>query len=414
MWLLLLRRREFLKVRTKATVLFPVFSVALLSGGAAVDVKIEETDGGVGLIMQRVVGARRKRKHRSVHDLCGAGLAKKYRTLSSDCGLFDYDQGREGIELPRWVWPRAQMPWHPKEVPAIMREGMLVSLEHMQIHVVSCCSGGPGKFHRSVISFWSELSVIVVRRGLGRGSRVNDRVKLICGPCQDLYRRPLKAWELDVTKKVDHVVTLGGDLSYSALVEEVMLDGMLPLDSDQVRVSCEQPWWVWPRAQTSWHRKEVPLVLKLCSELCREVVLGGLHVRSWYVSRLLRVLCAYVPNGRVWRIGGHGQELMHKFYDPRMLDVLDDSATRCRFDRASDVTELLVELKTAEEFSIAGFRVKFAEPESFPVCESHRCVELKIFCTLLQLGNLQLSEVVASWWTGLSPIETSGWFSFVI
>ena len=35
-------------------------------------------------------------------------------------------------------------------------------------------------------------------------------------------------------------------------------------------------------------------------------------------------------------------------------------------------------------------------------------MEQKTFCTWLQLGNLQVSEALASWWTELYPIETSG------
>ena len=87
---------------------------------------------------------------------------------------------------------------------------------------------------------------------------------------------------------------------------------------------------------------------------------------------------------------------------------------RSRFDRTSDVSELPVELKTAEELSIAGFRVKVVEPESAETFESQVWVEQKIFCTWLQLGNLQVSEAVASWWTGLCPIDTSGRLSSVI
>ena len=40
--------------------------------------------------------------------------------------------------------------------------------------------------------------------------------------------------------------------------------------------------------------------------------------------------------------------------------------------------------------------------------QSQVWVEQKTFCTWLQLGNLQVSGAVASWWTGLYSIETSG------
>ena len=149
------------------------------------------------------------------------------------------------------------------------------------------------------------------------------------------------------------------------------------------------------------------MILNLRRNLGRGVVLEGLHVRWWYVSRLLRALCAYAPNGQVWRLGGHEQEPMHKFYDPRMFDVLDEPAMRSRVDRTSDITELPAELKTAEDFCIAGFRVKVAEPESCDACDSQLWLEEKIFSTWLQLGNFQVSEAVASWWTELYPKETS-------
>ena len=88
-----------------------------------------------------------------------------------------------------------------------------------------------------------------------------------------------------------------------------------------------------------WHPKDVPLVLNLRRNLGRGVVLEGLQVRWHYVSRLLRALCSYAPNGQVWRIGGHEQEPMHKFYDPRMFDMLDESGMRSRHDRTSDIAE---------------------------------------------------------------------------
>ena len=89
-----------------------------------------------------------------------------------------------------------------------------------------------------------------------------------------------------------------------------------------------------------------------------------------------------------------------------MFDVLEEPAMRSRFDRT-------FELKTAENFSIAGFRVKVAEPYSAEVHESQGWVEPKTFCTWLQLGNLQVAEAVASWWTELYLIKTSGSSSFI-
>ena len=103
---------------------------------------------------------------------------------------------------------------------------------------------------------------------------------------------------------------------------------------------------------------------------------------------------------------------MHKFYDPRMFDILDEPAMRSLFDCTSEIASLLEELKTAEDLSIAGFRVKVVQPERADAHESRVWVEQKTFCAWLQLGNLQVSEAVASWWTELYPTETSGIFLF--
>jgi hypothetical protein len=269
-------------------------------------------------------------------------------------------------------------------------------------------SASPRKFHWNVISFPQDLSGFVARHGLGRGYRVNDRVNSIRGPGEDLQRRPLKAWEPEAPKDAVHVVIPGGELVYPARVKEVMRDGRLLLEYDHGGEGFELPQWVWSRAQMPWHPKDVPLVLNLCRNLGRGVVLEGFQVRWWYVSRLLHALTAYAPNGQAWMIGWQEGEPMHKFYDSRMFDVLDESGMRSRFDRTSDIVELPLELKTAEDLSIAGFRVKVCEPESADVHESQVWVEQKTFCTWLQLGNFQVSQAVASWWTGLHPIETLG------
>ena len=84
---------------------------------------------------------------------------------------------------------------------------------------------------------------------------------------------------------------------FPARVKEILLDGKLLLEYDHGGEGVELPEWVWPRAQMPWHPKDVPLILNLRRNLGRGVVLEGLHVRWWYVARLLRALCTYPPNG---------------------------------------------------------------------------------------------------------------------
>ena len=291
---------------------------------------------------------------------------------------------------------------------ATMIEGMLVALEHRHIYFVSCSSSRLNDVQWNVVSLPQDSSAFVACRGSGPVYRAGDRVNSTRGPGWDLERRPLKACEVDASRKAGHAVTSGGDLVYPARVREVMLDGALLLDYDHGGEGLELVQWVWARAQMPWHPKCVPLVLNLHRNLGRGVVLEGMQVRWWYVSRLLRALCAYAPSGRVWRKGGREQDPMHKFYDPRMIDVLDESAMRSRFDRTTDLAELPAELKTGEDFSMAGFRVNVAEPEIGDGFTRQVWLEEKIFSAWLQLGNLQLSGAVASWWTGLYSTETSG------
>ena len=104
---------------------------------------------------------------------------------------------------------------------ATMVEGMLVALEHMQVHSLSCYSTGLRMLHRNVIAFPQDLSAFVARHGLGRGYLVTDRVNLSRGLGRDLEHRPLMAWEVDAPMKADHVVTASGDLVYPAEVKAV-------------------------------------------------------------------------------------------------------------------------------------------------------------------------------------------------
>jgi hypothetical protein len=217
---------------------------------------------------------------------------------------------------------------------ATMIEAMLVALEHRQVHFVTCSSSGLRKFRRNVISFPQELAAFVSRHGLARGYRVNDRVNSVRGPempGRDQNRSPLKAWETDDAQRAKHAVTDDGHLVFPACIKQILLSGKILLQYDHGGEGVEMPEWIWPRAQMPWHPKDVPLVLNLRRNLGRGVVLEGLQVRWWYVYRLLHALCAFPPNGHgPWRIGGQEQEPLHKFYDPRIFDVLSEDQMRSR------------------------------------------------------------------------------------
>jgi hypothetical protein len=207
---------------------------------------------------------------------------------------------------------------------ATMIEAMLVALEHMQVHFVTCSSSGLRKFRRNVISFPQELAAFVSRHGLARVYRVNDRVNSVRGPempGRDQNRSPLNAWEIDDAQRAKHVVRDGGHLVFPAFVKHILLCGKILLPYDDGGEGVEMPEWIWPRVQMPWHPKDVTLVLNLRRRnLGRGVVLEGLQVRWWYVHRLLHALSSFPPNGHCpWRIGGQEQKPLHKFYDPRVF-----------------------------------------------------------------------------------------------
>ena len=85
-----------------------------------------------------------------------------------------------------------------------------------------------------------------------------------------------------------------------------------------------------------------------------------------------------------------------------MFDVLEEKDMRSSSDKP-DITELPAELRTAEDFTVAGFRVRVSDLEGDGDVEQHIWVEEKTSSAWLQLGNSQISEAVARWWVGLGP-----------
>ena len=186
-----------------------------------------------------------------------------------------------------------------------MIEGMLVSMEHMQIYFVFCFTSCLKQFHRKVIFLAKDLSAFVLRRGPGRGYRVNDRVNSTRGLGEDFERWPLKACELSAANMNEKLArTRAGEFVYAAEVSEVKEDGRLLLKYDIGGQGLELSAWVWACAQAPWHPKDVSLVLNLWGHLARGALLDGLSVRWSYVSRLLSALYAFALNGHVWRAGG--------------------------------------------------------------------------------------------------------------
>ena len=88
-------------------------------------------------------------------------------------------------------------------------------------------------------------------------------------------------------------------------------------------------------------------------------------------------MCSFVLNGQVWRVGGDEYEPIHKFYDPRILDVLNVEDMTSRVELTSDIAILHSELKSIRDLAIAGFRIKGNECESVDSFKSDVWVKRK-------------------------------------
>ena len=104
-----------------------------------------------------------------------------------------------------------------------------------------------------------------------------------------------------------------------------------------------------------WHPRELEGVLTITMRrnIAQGRVIEGIQVRWGLVSRLLSVLMRVGP----WR-EGEPPGPMHKYYDPRLFDVLDEEAVRMQFaprDAAGESQDAC----SAGQLLESGFKVQF-------------------------------------------------------
>jgi hypothetical protein len=312
---------------------------------------------------------------------------------------------------------------------ATMVEAMLVALEHMQINFVTVSVSGLRKFRRNVISFPQDLVSFAARHGFLKQYRVGDRVDSVRGPGRDLQRETKKGVTCTKEERERHAVTAAGELVYPARVRDINADGTLVLDYDHGGDGVELPEHVTARLVMPWNPKDVPLHMMLRRNIGHGRVLEGLQVRWHYVARLLRALCAFPRNGYgPWRLGGSEQEPMHKFYDPKLFDVLSEEEMKEKYaPKVSDHGGILSESEVAglerpeavkravdvscvEHFAAAGFSVTFNGPEGEVLGENEggegeMVVEEDVFRRWLELSENRIGSAVARWWASEEPCE---------
>ena len=350
--------------------------------------------------------------------------------------------------------PCFRFPWHDLEslfAEATLVEAMLVALDHMQVNFVRVSSTGMRKFRRSTLSFPQDLPRFAERLQLMKGFRVKDRVNSARGfgvdPLNpDRAVRPVTGATDEEREK--YAVDASGCLVFPAKVLEVQPKGLLVLEYDGGGVGYEWAHDVVPRFVLPWHPRNVPFHLMLRRNVGRgRRPVEGLQARWHHVSNLLQALCAYPRNEYgPWRLGGTELEPMHKFYDPKLFDVMTESEMKCEYApkerdsvllKPSEVAalsrvekeELSVDVTTVEHFMASGFDVNFIGPEDVgdgaagarseeaspggpgvvdPVVACSKqgiadtgYVSEEAFCVWLDRSEFVYGMQVQRWWTGL-------------
>ena len=150
---------------------------------------------------------------------------------------------------------------------------------------------------------------------------------------------------------------------YPAAVVVVGVDGKLHLrfDHDFGEAFVELT-HVQPRVRMPWHPKFLKGVytIMLRRNLGRGRVLEGLELRWGLVSNILH---AWTALGH-WRLDGSVGP-MHKWYDPRLFDLLSHTDIMAQRAVSLDGTAL-PEARTGAELASAGLDVRFSEPPTMP------------------------------------------------
>ena len=138
-------------------------------------------------------------------------------------------------------------------------------------------------------------------------------------------------------------------------------------------------------------------------------VIEGLELRWGLVSNILHALVAL---GR-WRVSDGAEGPMHKWYDPRLFDLL--SREEIMAQRATTSSgEVLPDARTCDELRATELDVRLfgSEPGAGPDCgggdaaaDGDQEVEEDVFCRWLERAEFTLGGLVARWWVRLAPSD---------
>ena len=272
---------------------------------------------------------------------------------------------------------------------------------YLQVSFLTIARTRLSKFRKNVISFPQDLPSWVQRMGLMRGFRVGDRVDSNRGPGDDVDR-PVKSVNDASVAELKTYGTRDGRLVFPGTVVEVKADGRYVVDYDCGGSGVELVEHLSARMRMPWHPRELEGVLTITMRrnIAQGRVIEGIQVRWGLVSRLLSVLMRVGP----WR-EGEPPGPMHKYYDPRLFDVLDEEAVRMQFaprDAAGESQDAC----SAGQLLESGFKVQFvggqgggdAADVEEGAEEQEEFVDEYAFAGWLELAACPLGSAVSQWW----------------
>jgi len=333
---------------------------------------------------------------------------------------------------PCWKFPHEEL--RDLFMQCTLTEAMLLALEHLQVSFVTIERTRLHKFRKNVISFPQESGSFFARMGALRQYRIDERVNSIRGPPsteadddEALLRSPRLAKHATEEERNLFAEAPSGHLIYPATIKDITADGRLLLEyTDSTgrvfgRRGLESPQWVTARVQMPWHPSHLNevLIIMLRRSVGHGRVLEGLEVRWGLVVKVLQALTRLGP----WR-GGGVLGPMHKWYDPRLFDVLDEEQVRAthapKVWRGELVSEAriasltaegetvdAVDARTAAELEAAGFAVRVdGEDVEANTDEGASAIEIEqdVFRRWLEVREFRLGSALGAWWAN-APVH---------
>jgi hypothetical protein len=239
---------------------------------------------------------------------------------------------------PLWNFPK-QFAWLFRQ--ATVTESCLVALDFMQVYFCTVRKTMMHVFKKNTISFPQDIGNFFGRMGAMKQFRVGARVNSTRGPGPNAADpdRSSRVWtEASVDDQRRFAKDGNGRMLFAATVVGVRSNGDLVVSYDQAGDSdaqgVERSENVTSRIQMPWEPRQIQenLVILLRRNVGYGQVLEGLEVRLVLVSKIIRALSSYPElHALPWREGGQWREPMHKYYDPRLFDVLDEEKVLARY-----------------------------------------------------------------------------------